>query len=54
MKNYIVCSAIYYDDGIERVHQPKNIKQIDIAKLFNVSPTNIRAIHRGLTWGYLA
>ncbi|HEY0657270.1 MAG TPA: hypothetical protein VGD05_02290 [Pyrinomonadaceae bacterium] len=26
MKNYIVCSAIYYDDGIERVHQPKNIK----------------------------
>ena len=30
------------------------VKQIDIAKLFNVSPTNIRAIHRGLTWGYLA
>lgn len=24
-KEYILCSAIYYDDGKEHVHQPKNI-----------------------------
>ncbi len=23
---YILCAAVHYDDGIERVHQPKNIK----------------------------
>ena len=25
-KEYIICSAIWYDDEIERVHLPKNIK----------------------------
>jgi hypothetical protein len=23
---YILCAAIHYDDGIERIHQPENIK----------------------------
>lgn len=26
MKEYILCSAIHYDDGKEHNHQPKNIK----------------------------
>ena len=27
LKNeYILCAAIHYDDGIERIHQPKNIE----------------------------
>lgn len=26
MKQYILCAAIWFDDGIERIHQPKNIK----------------------------
>jgi hypothetical protein len=26
MKEYILCSAIHYDDGKEYVHQPRNIK----------------------------
>lgn len=25
-QEYVLCAAVYYDDGIERVHQPKNIK----------------------------
>jgi hypothetical protein len=25
-KEYILCSAIWYQDGLEYVHQPKNIK----------------------------
>ena len=25
-KEYIICSAIHFDDGEEYVHQPKNIK----------------------------
>lgn len=24
---YLICSAIYYDDGVVRPHQPKNINQ---------------------------
>lgn len=24
-EEYILCAALYYDDGIKRVHQPKNI-----------------------------
>lgn len=26
MKEYLLCAAIHYDDGIEHVHQPKNVK----------------------------
>ena len=26
MEEYIICSAIHFDDGEEHVHQPKNIK----------------------------
>lgn len=25
-RDYILCAAIYYNDGIERPHQPKNIR----------------------------
>jgi len=26
MKEYILCSAVYFDDNKEHIHQPKNIK----------------------------